>query len=137
MKYVARHGRGALLKDPFSIREIGVYHKSCDEGRKSDWILLNQPEALSDRLSIAVRELDSSKPLDQFRLHVFILLHFSEDWRDYIGYLENCFTDLVRAWVLHLANLIADFPTDEPKLFLVQAPGASSRRYNGRICRYP
>ncbi|RDI89462.1 hypothetical protein Vi05172_g3 [Venturia inaequalis] len=95
LKYVARHGRGAVLKDPFSIRQIGVYHKSGGKSGKSAWILLHVPEALSDRLSIAIGECDGSKPLDQFRLHALMLSHLSEDWRAYIGYLEDSFTDLM------------------------------------------
>ncbi|KAE9969760.1 hypothetical protein BLS_005224 [Venturia inaequalis] len=94
-KYVARHGRGAVLKDPFSIRQIGVYHRSAGKSGKSAWILLHVPEALSERLSIAIGECDGSKPLDQFRLHALMLSHLSEDWRAYIGYLEDSFTDLM------------------------------------------
>ncbi|PQE26469.1 magnesium transport transmembrane region protein [Rutstroemia sp. NJR-2017a BBW] len=76
IKYVSRHGR-KFPKDPFSIREVGA------------------PAPLQDRLRRALGNSNDTAPGQQFQLHPMILLCVSEDWRDYLSYLEEEFSLLV------------------------------------------
>lgn len=94
VKYVARHGREIPL-DPFSIRETGVHQKFRAETSESIWITLNPPKALRRRLAAALTNPEISQPNVQFRCHALILQCLSEDWRDYVNYLESHFSELV------------------------------------------
>ncbi|KAH8592032.1 hypothetical protein B0O99DRAFT_597651 [Bisporella sp. PMI_857] len=95
VKYVARHRRNSPLKDPFSIRETGVYHKLQTGLAKCTWIFLNPSETLSERLAKASTEPEASEPLGQFRWHALILLCLSESWRDYVNHLEENLSNLM------------------------------------------
>ncbi|PVH74946.1 hypothetical protein DL98DRAFT_658401 [Cadophora sp. DSE1049] len=94
IKYVTRHGRNFPL-DPFSIRETGVYHKSLPDSGTSNWILLSPSDALSERLAKVFQEMQTSDPLQQMRCHALIFLCLSENWRDYVNYLEDNFSKLM------------------------------------------
>ncbi|CAG8972104.1 hypothetical protein HYALB_00011236 [Hymenoscyphus albidus] len=78
VKYVARYVRNSL-KDPFSIRETGVYHNYQMEPAKSTWILLNAPDTLGESLSDAFADSKTSELLGQLRCHALILLCLSEN----------------------------------------------------------
>ncbi|QDS73383.1 hypothetical protein FKW77_007425 [Venturia effusa] len=94
VKYVARHGRDCP-RDPYSIREIGVYQQFCSKSRTSAWIFLQAPAKLQARLQCAFGEDNKTTPEHQIRLHGTVLLSVSEDWRDYLSYLEEDFSRLV------------------------------------------
>jgi dTDP-4-amino-4,6-dideoxygalactose transaminase len=94
IKYVAKHGR-AIPKDPFSIREVGVYQHFSSSTQQCNWVLLQASDQLKDRLRRAFQFYDDTLPPKQFLLHSMILLDASEDWREYLIYLEEEFSKLV------------------------------------------
>lgn len=93
IKYVAKHGR-AFPKDPFSIREVGVYQHFSSSTQQCNWVLLQASDQLKDRLRRAFQSYDDTLPVKQFLLHLMILLDASEDWREYLIYLEEEFSKL-------------------------------------------
>ena len=94
IKYVAPHGR-AFPKDPFSIRETGVYHKFDSGTQESTWIYMQASEALEGRLRRTYERSNDTVPMNQFLMHASILHSVSEYWRDYLVYLEDTFSKLV------------------------------------------
>ncbi|PQE07976.1 magnesium transport transmembrane region protein [Rutstroemia sp. NJR-2017a WRK4] len=94
IKYVSRHGR-KFPKDPFSIREVGVYQQFSSSSQTNSWVILQAPAPLQDRLRRALGNGNDTTPGQQFQLHPMILLCVSEDWRDYLSYLEEEFSLLV------------------------------------------
>ncbi|KAM3069736.1 hypothetical protein ACMFMG_010446 [Clarireedia jacksonii] len=94
IKYVSRHGR-KFPKDPFSIREVGVYQRFSSRSQTNSWVILQAPVPLQDRLRRALGNSNDTAPGQQFQLHPMILLCVSEDWRDYLSYLEEEFSLLV------------------------------------------
>jgi hypothetical protein len=99
IKYVAKHGR-ALPNDPFSIREIGVYQHFSSLTQQSNWVFLQSSDELKDRLRRAFQLSDSGFPAKQFLLHSMVLLDVSENWREYLVYLEDEFSKLVSGFLL-------------------------------------
>lgn len=87
--------RISALRDPFSIRETGVYHKFQMDPVKCTWILLNPPDNLSKRLNREFSEPGATGTLGQLRCHALILLCLSENWREYVNHLEEKFSELV------------------------------------------
>ncbi len=94
IKYVARHSR-AFPKDPFSMREVGVYQHFSASTQQCNWVLLQASDQLKDRLRRAFQSDDGTLPVKQFLLHSLILLDVSEEWREYLIYLEEEFSKLV------------------------------------------
>jgi hypothetical protein len=94
VKYAAKHGR-VLPKDPFSIREVGVYQHFSSSSQKCNWVVLQASEQLKCRLINAFQDCDNTVTSRQFLLHSMILLDVSEDWREYLIYLEDEFSKLV------------------------------------------
>ncbi|PVH75485.1 hypothetical protein DL98DRAFT_536503 [Cadophora sp. DSE1049] len=94
IKYVARHGRKAP-RDPFSVREVGVYQEYSSVTQKSSWVFLQASEQLQEQLRRTFQSVDDTSPPYQFIIHSMILLRVSEDWRDYLNYLEEEFSMLV------------------------------------------
>lgn len=94
IKYVSRHGRRSP-KDPFSIREVGVYQQFSSGSQTNSWVILQAPAPLQDRLRRAFGNSNDTALGQQFQLHPVILLCVSEEWRDYLSYLEEDFSLLV------------------------------------------
>jgi hypothetical protein len=88
IKYVSRHGR-RCPKDPFSIREVGVYQSFSSQKQRSSWVVLQAPTLLQGRLRRAFGNSNDTTPEQQFQLHPMILLCVSEDWRDCLSFLEE------------------------------------------------
>ncbi|KAF2827276.1 hypothetical protein CC86DRAFT_405410 [Ophiobolus disseminans] len=91
VKYVARHGR-ASQHDPFSIRQTGVYHKFQASSEPNIWLLLHPPENLSRRFAQACTHPQASEPVAQARYHALVFHCLSDNWREYVNYLEETFT---------------------------------------------
>ncbi|KAL2064451.1 hypothetical protein VTL71DRAFT_4945 [Oculimacula yallundae] len=94
VKYVSRHGR-KFPKDPFSLREVGVYQQFSSITQTCDWVILQAPPQLQERLRCAFGISTETVPAQQHQLHPLILLCVSEDWREYLDYLEEEFSLLV------------------------------------------
>jgi len=94
IKYVAPHGR-TFPKDPFSVREVGVYQKYSAETQECQWIFLQASDQLKDRLKRTFERSSHTIPLNQIQMHALIIGSVSEEWRDYLVYLEESFSKLV------------------------------------------
>ncbi|RYO26177.1 hypothetical protein AA0111_g8172 [Alternaria arborescens] len=94
IKYVAKHGR-RYPTDPFSIREIGVYQHFSSSDQRCQWIFLQAPDHLKDRLRSNLQCFDDNPPMRQVLQHSMLLLEVSEDWREYLVYLEEEFSKIV------------------------------------------
>ncbi|KAK6519178.1 hypothetical protein TWF281_003867 [Arthrobotrys megalospora] len=95
IKYVARHNRDRP-KDPFVVRQIGVYQKFNPRDKIGVWVLLHAASGLKDRLA-SLLEKFNQQPQDlalQVEMHLTILQYCGEGWRPYIAYLENFAEDL-------------------------------------------
>ncbi|RVD86402.1 uncharacterized protein DFL_004679 [Arthrobotrys flagrans] len=92
-KYVDLHGRD-LPKDPFAIRQTGVYHKYDPQAKRSVWIFIQPSESLKERLD-ALFSRYKDNPIDlalQIEIHFLVLMHAAKNWRPYIKYLEDAFS---------------------------------------------
>lgn len=94
IKYVAKHGR-PYPKDPFSVREFGVYQHFSSSTQQCRWIFIQAPHHIKDRLRRTFQSCKETLPQIQFLIHAMILMDVSEDWRDYLVYLEEEFSKLV------------------------------------------
>ncbi|KAF1927264.1 uncharacterized protein M421DRAFT_65877 [Didymella exigua CBS 183.55] len=94
IKYVAKHGR-RYPTDPFSIREIGVYQHFSSSDRQCRWVFLQAPDQLKNRLRHNLGCFDNDLPMNQVLQHSMLLLEVSEDWREYLMYLEEEFSRIV------------------------------------------
>ncbi|KAL4883538.1 hypothetical protein BJY04DRAFT_216362 [Aspergillus karnatakaensis] len=71
IKYVAPHGR-SQLKDPFSVRETGIYHGFDVDKQQSRWLFVQASDHLRERLNEAFRYSDRSSIEAQIALHGII-----------------------------------------------------------------
>ncbi|KAJ6272007.1 hypothetical protein PSV08DRAFT_408869 [Bipolaris maydis] len=94
IKYVAKHGR-RYPSDPFSIREVGVYQHFSSSDQQCRWVFLQAPNHLKDRLRHNLECLDNRSPTSQVLQHSMLLVQLSEDWREYLMYLEDEFSKIV------------------------------------------
>ncbi|KAL5334455.1 hypothetical protein BJX70DRAFT_17930 [Aspergillus crustosus] len=92
IQYVERHGR--KLKDPWSLRQTGVYHMYCGRTKHSRWVLINPNDGLKTLLknsSAIDPEVSSSgqQSIQTWTFYVQLLLTLGSDWTDYIDYLGS------------------------------------------------
>ncbi|KAK6526985.1 hypothetical protein TWF281_010182 [Arthrobotrys megalospora] len=112
-KYVDPHGR-KLPKDPFAIRQTGVYHKYDPQAKRSVWIFIQPSESLKERLD-ALFSRYKDNPIDlalQVEIHFLVLTHAAKNWRPYIKYLEDHFSLLNEKGFY--SNI--DFEEDSPEI---------------------
>jgi len=100
MRYMAKHNRSS--KNPWSLRQVGVYHQITPQDGKSTWILLQPSEdAYEDVVSHCENsELRSTKEEDveaSCLLYLDLLDSLSLSWGDYIEYLWSEVENLVRS----------------------------------------
>ncbi|KAL3469123.1 hypothetical protein BJX99DRAFT_252226 [Aspergillus californicus] len=93
IKYVARHGR-PFPRDPFSVRETGVYHSFDAETQQERWILVQASGGLRERLEEYYMRPAESQAGFQIRIHGMIFQCASYEWRDYLVYLEDALSKL-------------------------------------------
>ncbi|KAF3081621.1 hypothetical protein TWF102_009747 [Orbilia oligospora] len=114
-KYVDLHGR-ERPKDPFSIRQTGVYHKYDPQAKRSVWIFIQPSESLKERLdSLFSRYKDN--PIDialQVEVHFLVLTHAAKNWRPYITYLEDTFSKITEKGFY--SSLDLDVDSSSPKI---------------------
>ena len=89
MNYVEKneHKRGG----PWSLRELGVYHKFDLETRRSRWIFIQTRQAANGILE----HLQNNSGLNPLYLHVLLLRSMSMHWPEYIDYLDSKIEPLV------------------------------------------
>jgi len=89
--YVDKHGR--KLKDPWSLRQLGVYHQISSDYRSSHCILLDLAKHAEPYLNDFI---ESSSGRSKFAFHVELLVSLSSNWTEYIEYLDSELRDHVR-----------------------------------------
>lgn len=97
IKFVAGHGR-KFLKDPYSVRETGVFQLFSNGSRTAqqcNWVFIHASDALEERLGEVFRNPKETTCVLQFQIHALVLLSVSENWRPYTNYLEESFQKLV------------------------------------------
>lgn len=99
-KYVGLHRRSSL-KDPYSIRQIGVHQRYDAAADVSTWILVHPPDELWALFSSTL-STPHLRPADQFRCHAVIFRCLLSGYRDCINTVEENMRGLVSAkinWV--------------------------------------
>ncbi|KAL2839735.1 hypothetical protein BJY01DRAFT_250335 [Aspergillus pseudoustus] len=95
IQYVEKHGR--QIKDPWSLRQTGVYHQRCPREGKSRWVLLNPSTALRSEITeIGIHP--GGRPLEAdtmhlWALHAHILHKLGSNWTEYVEYLASELAD--------------------------------------------
>ncbi|KAL4879759.1 hypothetical protein BJY04DRAFT_219846 [Aspergillus karnatakaensis] len=92
IQHVERHGR--KLKDPWSLRQTGVYHQYCDTGNQSRWVLLNPNERLRNLVTSHSQTTPEGptpygSSLSSWGLDIQLLVSLGLGWPDYIEYLQS------------------------------------------------
>lgn len=82
IRFVERHGRDGL-KDPWSFRQVAVYHSYDYERKKCSWVFIQLPKAV---IASIVRE---AKPHSPLLIHWLIRHYCASEWRWYINYLSD------------------------------------------------
>ena len=85
--------------DPFSIREVGVYQHFSSSHQQCQWVFLQAPDQLKDQLRRNLQRSDHGSPTKQVLQHSMVLLEVSDNWRDYLIYLEEEFSRIVSVGV--------------------------------------
>jgi len=81
--YMDKHGRD--LKDPWSLRQLGVYNEISDDFSRSHCVLLD----LAKHAEPHLREFVEASPgRSRLAFHIELLLHLGSNWTEYIEYLE-------------------------------------------------
>jgi hypothetical protein len=81
--YVERHGRD--LKDPWSLRQVGVYHQTT-AGETSRWVFIDLKSHAESYLNDLLSD-SSEKP--EVAIHALLAMHLCKNWADYVEYLAN------------------------------------------------
>ncbi|EPS37252.1 hypothetical protein H072_9064 [Dactylellina haptotyla CBS 200.50] len=84
IQYVEKHGR--KLQDPWSVRQVGVYHQLCENVEQSRWLLLGPMQSLLSSLKNTIASEANSCYLT---IHAALLLSTSTGWPEYIEYLKT------------------------------------------------
>ncbi|PLN84780.1 hypothetical protein BDW42DRAFT_31437 [Aspergillus taichungensis] len=93
IKYAAPHMR-TFPKDPYSLRETGVYHSFDARTQKAKWVFIQSSAPLEDRLKRCFSHPVDTHDASQFKIHGVILQTALNGWRDYLVYLEDTFSKL-------------------------------------------
>jgi hypothetical protein len=97
LRFVQRNGRS--MGDPWSVRQIGVYHKYYGIMRRSVWILVSasvtpqQIEEAARRAGVGDNDQMLSTALV---FHAILLETTLQDWREYLDCLHTQLSLLVR-----------------------------------------
>ena len=89
LQHVEQHGREGQ-SDPWSIRQIGVYHRS-DKAINQDTDIIVNP---SDRLQERLKELPASTSAAA-KVSLLLMSTTTRNWRLYLDYLEGRLNVLV------------------------------------------
>lgn len=101
LKHVEEHGR-AEVSEKWSIRQMGVYHRSARSSGET-FIILNPSASLQHRLkSISERPIIPSP----WELQATILSCTMENWRRYVSDIESRCLHMVIPWMLQAAYLL-------------------------------
>lgn len=91
VKHVEEHGR-AEISEKWSIRQTGVYHRSCKIYGET-FLVLNPSRILQLRLKELVNAKSTTSPE---AIHAAILSSAMDNWRWYVSDLEHRYLSMVR-----------------------------------------
>lgn len=94
-KHAETHGREGA-HDPWSMRQIGLYHKMDLASKQDTFVILNPSQTIIRRLKVfkeAQRGRDSKDTW--IELHLLVLTSVTEKWKWYVSYLEEKFLGIV------------------------------------------
>ncbi|KAL5044294.1 hypothetical protein BDW71DRAFT_199150 [Aspergillus fruticulosus] len=94
IKYAAAHGR-SFPKDPFSVRETGVYHGFDAATQQTQWVIIQPSQELQERTREYFARPQESQVETQLRIHGIIFQAATQAWREYLVYLEATFSKMV------------------------------------------
>jgi hypothetical protein len=100
LKHAEEHGRDEQ-DDPWSIRQMGVYHRR-DESEDDLFIIINPSKSFQRRLKDA--RTKSGRQPGPKDIQTLLLSCTALGWRWYVNYLEGQFNDLVRIQLSLLAE---------------------------------
>ena len=75
---------GRTNYDPYSIRQIGIYHKYLGSDESSVWLLLRPTTAIKERLRSLL--LTTNNPMS---VHIILLSSTVMYWDEYLEFLEK------------------------------------------------
>ncbi|RDW84190.1 uncharacterized protein DSM5745_04516 [Aspergillus mulundensis] len=93
VKYVAAHGR-SFPKDPYSVRETGVYHGFDAAAQQTQWVFIQASQELQERMRGYFTRPEESHAEAQIGIHGIIFQTASQAWREYLVYLEGTFAKM-------------------------------------------
>ena len=96
IRYMDKNGRDP--KNPWSLRQVGVYQQTRSLEERAIWILIQPPERLLQQLKLTLTETLRHKWSRQDRdrmLHLAVLSVTLSTWDEYIECLRNEFTLMV------------------------------------------
>jgi hypothetical protein len=82
--YMEKHSRD--LRDPWSLRQTGIYHQLGKELTDSRWIILNPAETVLSRLESLFQ---TGSHQCHLALHCEFLSVLSSNWTSYVEYLNS------------------------------------------------
>jgi hypothetical protein len=92
VKNVEKHGR-TDLDEPWSIRQLGVYHRHDSVEGSDTFIILNPVTSFQKRLKHAQKHCGAvPTPID---IHMLALSHATWQWRWYLAFWESRLNELV------------------------------------------
>lgn len=87
------HGREEEVNNPWSIRQIGIYHKHESNFGKHNFILVNPPKHLRTRLTGLLTEPEVNPSWQD--IHLTLVSSASRNWPSYVSWVDERFQDVV------------------------------------------
>lgn len=99
LRYVERNNRKGLGKNPWSVRQTGVYHQYSPQDDAHFWILLHPKNDSKVQIAIqkAARQYSRTNAMlsNAAFMHLLILSSYVDNWRWYMKDLCSDFTKMV------------------------------------------
>jgi hypothetical protein len=83
------------MTEPWSVRQMAVYHQITDE--RDDWILISASKAAENQVDDFLKMKIRYKQLDYFQLHLALVRQSLANWRYYLEHLTERATYQVRS----------------------------------------
>lgn len=87
-KHAALHGRSNVY-NPYSIRQMGLHHKHDAISKSNTFVILNPCDAVTKRIQYLPSSVSAAD------IHVLVLGVATQNWNDYLDYLEVQCADTV------------------------------------------
>lgn len=88
--YATKHGRD--LKDPWSLRQLGIYHQTEKDGKTSRWIMIDLASNSAERLTNVEQQLSTGLAMGYMSSEIATS---TATWTEYIEFLQAELTEFV------------------------------------------